>query len=749
MPPSAARLAAPLRQARHHHSRGQLLHAAESYRQALQSSPSSPEALLGLSLIARQSGQLKPALSMAIAALAVSPVSGQNSAFAWANYGDILLALHHTSHAEAAYRRAIALQPDLTAAHFGLGNILALQDNYPAALASFQTAVRLAPSIAQSHFALAFAHGKLGAHSKAIAAYRRAVTLRPGFASAWLNMGVELVADGRPQLAALCYRQALATQANNDPAGISTQISAHLNFGNLERSNRRYTQALEHYNRALALAGPTGEKTHPRYSEVQVSFAYLHLDQQNLPQAWEALQSAEAADPTHQNAEIPNFRGILLLAEQAAHIASQTTSQSTPTSCDGPSQKLQEAIKAIDAFHQAEALGHNTAASNRGNALLRLGRVLEAQAAHQAALDRNPYHPGARYNLALTQLRLGDFAHGWPNYEIRWSFREVHPRPRRFHQPRWQGESLSEPLSEPLSDSPRLLLYAEQGLGDTIQFCRYLTPVSRRLTAQRLAGSSVHLILEVQPSLTRLLAPFIANLNATPGITAEVIAHGDPLPPFTHHCPLMSLPAIFQTTLDTVPFASLEDGPYLDADPQLTALRASELTAINPARHPAIGLAWAGNPNYRADHERSTRLETFLPLLQIPNIRWVSLQKGESTGQIAKIQQDYPVHPIYDASSQDQDLADTAALIANLDLVITTDTAVAHLAGALGKPLWLLLPWQSDWRWMQETLSTPWYPTARLFRQSSCNNWPELIRRVARELRRQISKPAQEQPHAL
>jgi hypothetical protein len=190
----------------------------------------------------------------------------------------------------------------------------------------------------------------------------------------------------------------------------------------------------------------------------------------------------------------------------------------------------------------------------------------------------------------------------------------------------------------------------------------------------------------------------------------------------------MSLPSVFQTTLETIPAPI----PYLHADPGEATQCARELASFGTAKIPTIGIAWAGNPNYRADQERSTHLETFVPLLQIPGIRWISLQKGEAATQIPGIP---PQITPYDGCSQDPDLASTAALIANLDLVITTDTVIAHLAGALGKPLWLLLPWQSDWRWMQDRLTTPWYPTARLFRQSSPHNWPDLIDRTAAELR--------------
>ena len=711
---SAAVLAyTPLESARHHHAQGQLLQAAQAYRQTLQSDPHSQTALLGLSLIARQSSQLQPALHMAQAALAARSESPASSALAWSNLGDILTALRHLPQSESAFRHALQLDPKLAAAHYGLGNTLALRDNFTAALTSFQAAGQLAPGLPDFHFALAFALSKLGRHPEAIAAYRRAVTARPGFASAWLNLGVELIADGRPNLAQLCYREALAANAP------STQISAHLNLGHLARASRNFPHAREHYECALALTSSDPL----RCAEVHVAFTYLHLEQQQFPEAHQSLQAAEAADLQQANPEIPNVRGILLLAEDSAQ---------PPTRMP----KISRIESAIAAFHHAESLGHKTAASNRGNALLRLGRCPEALAAHHAAVDPrrggDPHHPGVRYNLALTQLRLGDYENGWPNYEIRWSFRDVHPSPRRFAQPRWQGE--------PLADPATLLLYAEQGLGDTIQFVRYLPLVAQRLAknqaapiaedqgapnlaSQMWASQNPRILLEVQPPLLRLLTSHFAGSQ----LPVRLLAHGDPLPAFTHHCPLMSLPALFQTTLATVP----SQIPYLHADPELVQSRASELSATRPV----VGLCWAGNPSYRADHERSTHLATFLPLLKIPGIHWVSLQKSEAAAQILELP---PSIALYDGSSRDRDLADTAALVAHLDLVITTDTAVAHLAGALGKPLWLLLPWQSDWRWMQRLPTTPWYPGARLFRQSSPGNWRGLIHRVAAQLRRNL-----------
>jgi tetratricopeptide (TPR) repeat protein len=743
-----------LESARHHHAQGQLLQAAQAYRQTLQSDPQSQSAFLGLSLIARQSNQLQPALHMAQAALAAKSESPTSSALAWSNLGDILTALRHLPQAESIFRHALSLDPNLAAAHYGLGNTFALRDDFAAALLSFQAAADLAIQLAAQlapipdfHFAMAFALSKLGRHPEAIAAYRRAVTARPGFASAWLNLGVELIADGRPNLAHLCYREALTASAQNP----NTQISAHLNLGHLARGSRNFPQAGEHYRAALAWAATPNQANPPqpanrlanrladRLAEIQVAFTYLHLEQNQFPEAHQSLQAAEAADTHPPNPEIPNVRGILLLAEDS-------------TSPPMAAPQVSRIESAIAAFEQAEAGGHKTAASNRGNALLRLGRCPEALAAHQSSLDPNrggdPHHPGVRYNLALTQLRLGDYENGWPNYEIRWSFREVHPSPRRFHQPRWRGELLAAPAT--------LLLYSEQGLGDTIQFVRYLPLVAQRLTSSRenqgaphlasemwdSAVAPIRLILEVQPPLTRLLAAQFASFK----VPVQVISHGDPLPAFTHHCPLMSLPALFQTTLATVP----SQIPYLHAGQQppgcpTLATPLSLSPGWDQQHPPAIGVAWAGNPSYRADHERSTHLKTFLPLLKIPGIHWVSLQKGEAAGQILELPPEISLH---DGSSRDRDLADTAALVTHLDLVITTDTAVAHLAGALGKPLWLLLPWQSDWRWMQRIPTTPWYPTARLFRQSSPGNWRGLLRRVAAQLRREFPQPACVSPHS-
>ena len=364
---------------------------------------------------------------------------------------------------------------------------------------------------------------------------------------------------------------------------------------------------------------------------------------------------------------------------------------------------------AIEMFARAEALGNRAAASNRGNSLLDLGRMDEALEAHQTAFERDPANPGARYNLALTQLRLGDWERGWTYYESRWRFREIHPRIRVFAQPRWRGEKL---------DRERVLLHAEQGLGDTIQFCRYAALVAAR------GGVP---ILEVQPAAERLMRS-LAVVRA--GLAQTSVLGAEP-PQLDLECPLLNLPAVFRTLVETVPW----EGAYLGADSELAAEKWAQFPSAG--RGLRVGLAWAGNPRYKADRARSLRLATLLPLLgafsatafnaTAFNAMLISLQKGPAANQLA----DLPAGVlVLDGSSRDRDLAETAALVATLDLVITTDTCIAHLAGAMDKPVWILLPHLSDWRWMQEIETTPWYPTARLFRQRAPGDWRGVFERV-------------------
>lgn len=360
----------------------------------------------------------------------------------------------------------------------------------------------------------------------------------------------------------------------------------------------------------------------------------------------------------------------------------------------------------VAVYHTAlrQAPGHGGALSSLGNTLRAMGQLDAALDAHDRAIAaapaHGPDHAVFRFHRATTLLAAGAFAEGWPEYEWRWR-RPGHPP--RFATAPWRGEPLA---------GRTILLHHEQGLGDTLQFARYAPLVAAR-------GGRV--ILHVQPPLVRLL-------RTLPGV-AEVTGH-PPLPPFDCHCPLMSLPHAFGTTLDTVPTPTA----YLHADPARVAAWRRRWQAHAP-RHggPLVGLVWAGLPNlddWQArliGQRRSLGPADLAGLAGSPGVRFVSLQKDLAPPPIAGL-------TLIDVMTEMNDFADTAALVASLDLVISVDTAVAHVAAGLGRPVWLLSRYDGCWRWLRDRSDSPWYPTLRLYRQSRPHDWSETIARVRNDL---------------
>jgi len=679
---------------------GRLRETAHRYQQILAQNPHHAEALAGMSLIALATRQHDAAVRMAQAAIATSP----QMASAWVVLGQALRAANRPQESKDAYRTALhidnnnalahsglgefnitvgnpeeALQhftraneqnPNLTAARMGIGNAHACMDRFQEALTHYQAVLAQNPRLPEAHFAAGFALARLSKSQEAENSYRRAIALRPDFAAAWMNLGCMLREQGRDAYAEAALNRAVELRPD--------LIHGWINLALLKRELHRTSEAKQHLELAISLD--------PKRADTCIAWTQFWLAQRgnalrDIPRAWHWLNRAIEQEP--DNAEAINMRGILLHNEGRF-------------------------AEAVEAFEHAESLGSTQATSNRGNSLLDLNRMSEALEAHTHASALNPNHSGTRYNLALTQLRLGDWQNGWRNYEARWHFREVHRQPRTFHRPRWQGEQLN---------GQRILLHAEQGLGDTIQFCRYANLVAER------GGFP---ILHVQAPVEHLMH----SLNLVRNGRAEVTQLNGTLPSFDCECPMMSLPAIFGTTIDTVP----NNGPYLSAsnaenEPHTLAFPDGD------CGYPRIGISWAGNPRYRTDARRSTTLTTLLPLLQTPGIEWIALQKGEAAKQLSDLP---PEIRILDAATHDRDLADTAATIATLDFVITTDTSIAHLAGAMGKPVWILLPHLSDWRWMQTIETTPWYPTARLIRQQHPGDWPGVINRTITALNEQF-----------
>ena len=355
-------------------------------------------------------------------------------------------------------------------------------------------------------------------------------------------------------------------------------------------------------------------------------------------------------------------------------------------------------ISASDAYRDAIKFDPqlHAAYADLGFVLFGLGEVAEAADCFQRLRALQPDSAEATANLGLIHLLQGDFASGWAEYESRWKVGISDDR--ILVQRRWKGEPLA---------GERILLFAEQGFGDTLQFLRYVPMVAAR-------GGKV--VLEVQPALQRLL-------SSSDG-ASQVISRGETLPEFTWQCPLLSLPLAFGTELPTIP----AHVPYVYPDTTQVAAWQQRLQA-NTRR---IGLVWGGNPSMHRNRLRTIPLELLVPLIRTAGTTFYSLQLGPGSEEVKQLPQDVQ---LIDLAPELKDFADTAAIIANLDLVISVDTSVAHLAGAMGKPVWVLLNKGCDWRWFLEREDSPWYPTARLFRQTTAGDWQDVIARVEAALR--------------
>jgi Flp pilus assembly protein TadD len=337
---------------------------------------------------------------------------------------------------------------------------------------------------------------------------------------------------------------------------------------------------------------------------------------------------------------------------------------------------------------------------NLATALHRSGKISEAIASYSRALALQADYPDAAANLGVALLANGQFAEGWERYEARWHVSEPTSPLRRFDAPIWRGEEIKGRV---------LLLHAEQGLGDTIQFCRYAT----------LAAKRARIILEVQRPLVRLL-------SGLEGVE-RIIAQGDPLPEFDLHCPLLSLPRAFRTTDQTIPAMV----PYLSPEAE-RVLKWRERLGATGFR---IGIAWQGAAKPGEGPGRSVPLPCFEPLSRLPNVRLISLQKNSGLDEIGMLPEGMVVEQLGpDFDSGGDAFLDTAAMMMSLDLVVTIDTSIAHLAGALGRPVWVVLKSVPDWRWMLGRDDSLWYPSMRLFRQTSPGEWRDVLRAVASDI---------------
>ena len=489
----------------------------------------------------------------------------------------------------------------------------------------------------------------------------------------------------------------------------------------LER-NPHYAAAHSNLAKALCDLGRYEDAvTHCRSSiEINPASADAHY---NLATTFSALKRHEDAVPHYRNAAALNpvwaeahyGLGNALYAcgryEEAAESfrkASSIRPEWAAPHCDlgNALDELDRPDEAIASYHKALAIApdHADAYYNSGTILMDRNRHAEAVAYYEKALALRPDWVDAHLNQGMALLAMGEYGEGWKKFEWRARQKDSVAALCRFDRPQWQGEKLS---------GATILLHSEQGLGDTLQFVRYAPLVARR-------GGRV--ILACQASLKRLLGQIEG--------VAHVMALGEPWPDFDLHCPLMSLPLVFGTTLADIPCSI----PYLRAFPEDAALW-NESVGTRPGLR--IGLAWSAGvrdhrPNANRADRRNIALARFAPLGRVTGVRFFSLQKGTAAAQATSPP---PGMILEDYSDELLDFADTAALVEQLDLVITVDTSVAHLAGSMGKPVWILLRFDGCWRWLLDRDDSPWYPTAKLYRQRRIGDWDGVLERVSSDVR--------------
>jgi tetratricopeptide (TPR) repeat protein len=497
--------------------------------------------------------------------------------------------------------------------------------------------------------------GKLGEAFRLMSA---AVAVNPNSAEAHVHLGVVLRALQRGADALASFDRALALDPNN--------VEALGNRGDTLLGQRRPAEALACFDKILALA--------PNHANARANRGAALAKLDRLEEALADLNAALALAP-NDPAALYNRAGVLSgLGRYLESIADY------------------DRVLAIDARHAA-------AWNNRGNALMALKRHPEALSSFAQAIAIQPDYADAHFNQSHALLATGDFPRGLVEYEWRWKRTGMEQARRHYGQPLWLGEY---PLQH-----KTILVHAEQGLGDTIQFVRYV-PLLARMGAK--------VVLEAPPELTALLSR-LAGLSG-------VVARGDPLPPFDVHCPLGSLPLAFKTELASIP----AEIPYLNAaDDRIAKWR----PRIETFDRPRIALVWSGNPAHANDRNRSIALAKLAPIWATGGRRILSLQR-DTRPEDSEFMRNTP--EIAELGSDLADFADTAAVIALCDVVISVDTAVAHLAAAMGRPVWIMLPFSPDWRWTLDGTASPWYPAARLFRQPQLGDWESVIDQVAREL---------------
>lgn len=678
-----------LQQALALHNGGQFAQARELYEEIIHTHPQHADALHLLGVLAAQTNEPEKALTLIKQAITLNP----NKAPFYNNLGNTQQQLKQFDAALRSCNQAIAIKPDYAEAHNNRGNALQALEKFDDALASYDQAIALKPDYAEAHNNRGHVLHALQKFDDALASYDKAIRLKPDYAEAHNNRGNTLQALEQFDAALACYDQAIAHKVE--------YAQAYRNRATILQKLKQLDSALACFNQALALE-PNDAKTHNIKGTVL----------QGLQRFDEALASYSKAIALQKDyVAAINNRGIALheLKQFDAAIASYNEAIALKpdyaeafNNRGNTFQKCQQLKKAIADYGQAIKLkaDYAQAYNNRGTALQELRQFDATIADYDKAIALRPDFAQANFNKSLALLLLGHFEEGWQMYEWRWqhAHENLHETERVFTQPLWLGkESLV---------NKTILLHSEQGFGDTIQFCRY---------AKLVADCGARVIFEAPKPLLSLLA----GLDSV----SEWVAEGEPLPSFDYHCPLLSLPLAFNTKIDTIPFTE----KYLHSDQNKIA-QWQRILGIKTK--PRVGIVWSGSTVHKNDQNRSILLAELAQYL--PNqCQYISLQK-EIRDDDKKTLKTYPeIRQYCDLIS---DFSDTAALCELMDIVVSVDTSVAHLACALGKKTWILLPFSPDWRWLLNRTDSPWYISAKLYRQKKANDWRSILENIKIDL---------------
>jgi tetratricopeptide (TPR) repeat protein len=594
-------------------------------------------------------------------------------------------------------KKIVKIQPNNINALNLLGIICYQIKDYDSAIKYSKKLINLNPGNARTYYILGHSMQEKGETDEAITHYQRSLQLDPNFADAYYNLGTILQDNKRYDEAISCYKKSLQLNPND--------VDAYYNLARVLQEKEQFDEAITCYKKALQI--------NPNLADAYNNIGTILIENEQFDEALTNCQKAFYLNPNlpdvHNNLGIINKeKGKLDEAIFYCQKALQLDSRFYKAyhNLANIQCKKQQFDKAVTYSQQALEINPNDDEVHvgLGAAFCGKGQLNTGINCYKKAIQINSNNANTHFSMSCAFLLSGDFKQGWQEYEWRWKSKD-YLKYNCFHKP----DDFSQPILKGLDIAGQtVFIYAEQGLGDEIQFIRYVPLVVQ-------LGANV--VIECHKELYGLL-------QSIEGIK-HLIVQGEQLPEFDIQCPLLTLPLVFNTTLENIPTKV----PYLSVNPILTQKWKDKIQQDNSKLK--VGLVWQGNPKHKNDMNRSIPFNYFSPFSKFTDITFYSLQKGKGSEQSKNL----PVGiKFIDLTEEINDFSDTAALIENLDLTISVDTSVVHLAGALGKPIWTLLPFSPDWRWMLTRKDSPWYPTMRLFRQPSPGDWNSVIKKVAEEL---------------